>query len=605
MPVFVDTGEKKSAKTSLGAGLRRTSPESIRARQQAQDYRKEGAPRVPRTAALKTLKRAFPALGLKSAKRALIDQLFASSKPADWSDVGGIGPVVWPSNAHLARVLGMSPKTVCQHLRDLAELGLITYRDGPTCRRHGKRDENGGVVEACGIDLSPIAMRIDELTELAEAHEWEAREMKRLRSRRTVIDKHIRSMIDSARKRDLDADTHGAFSHALARRDVIRERAPKDVDGLDAQVADLEALYDHLEGLYDKALERQDVSFEVPENEYRGTRKRVAHTTTAPTFNSGICRKNGIAHTGNTESDEAAYSSMAFEEKPGADDTENKQSTVETDRHTDDLATQPKVEINEDHTRADGLDFAAADNDILQLSIGLVRDACPVINKATPGALDNWQALRESGNALCASANINPQVFHEASNTLGPDIAIAATAVTVQKANQGDVLNPGAYLRTLTKRGRAGQLRIARSLHGLADRNATEQAETRPGETDGQHAIGVDNRHHRKQSSRHRAARPATPKSDAAPRGATPQKGDPHGHGRPLPEPAQAFPQSGSIHFSNWAETVRQNAPEPIPDVDRVAEAFRQFCRRKTIDMTSTHIVAAFKTFCRKWQERE
>ena len=618
MPVFVDTGERKSAKTSLAAGIRGTSPESIRARQQAQDYRRDGAPHMTRTAALKAVKRAAPALGVGSVKLALIDQLFAGSRAIDWNDPGGIGPIVWMSNAHLARAMGMSEDNVRRHLRGLAALGLITYRDGPTCRRHGKRDDDGRIIEAWGIDLSPIAMRHDELVELAEAHEWETREMKRLRRRRTVLHKDIRSLIASAMQRNEHpgpgANGSDEWHHALARLDVIREQRAKDLDGLLEQVALLEVLYNRLEGLYEGVFGVPDSSLDLCRNAHRGVQICTPITTTASTSDSGICSQNGIAHTrranpthrGDTLPVRAAYGSRALEEKHGADGAENKQAKVETDRPADDLAAQPKDETNTGYAGSAGLNAAATDNDVLQLSIGLVRNACPTIKEAAPGALDNWQALRASGPALCGAANINPQVFQEASNTLGPDIAIAATAVTLQKANQGDVLNPGAYLRTLTKRGRKGQLHIARSLHGLAERNATDQHDQpQPDETAGQGAIGADNNHHRRGYRHHRAAMPSTPPSDAAARGATPEKADTHGEAQPLPETPQAFPESGSIHFSKWADTVRQNAPKPIPDVDRVADAFRQFCKRKTIDMTSKHVAAAFKTFCRKWEERQ
>ena len=617
MPVFVDTGEKKSAKTELATGLRGTSPESIRARQQAKDYRREGPPDVSRAAALKAVKRAAPAIGIGSVKLALLDQLFAGSRAIDWNDPGGIGPIVWMSNAHLARVMCMSEDNVRRHLRGLAARGLISYRDGPTCRRHGKRGDDGRIIEAFGIDLSPIAMRHAELTELAEAHEWEAREMKRLRGHRTVLHKDIRSLIASALQRNEPPcpGTNGsdAWHHALARLDVIREQHARDLDGLLEQVAGLEALQDRLEALYDGDFGGSDSSLGLCRNAHRGGQICTPITTTASTSDSGICSQNGIAHKrrtrpthkGDTLSVEAACGSRALEEEPRADIAESKQETVETERLEHDHAELPTQEINEDHAEPARLHGTTADNDVLQLSIGLVRNACPTINETLPNALVDWHTLRESGFALCATANINPQVFQEATNTLGPDIAIAATAVTVQKAAQGDVRNPGAYLRTLTKRGKTGQLQIAKSLHGLAEQNATHQNDDLLDANNGKETTGAENNHHPLGSRHQGAAMPSSPQSDAASREANPQRADTHGNAQQLTETAQAFPKSGSIHFSKWADTVRQNAPPPIPDVDRVADAFRQFCKRKTIDIASPNIATVFTTFCKKWKERE
>ncbi|MGO4450452.1 replication initiation protein RepC [Phyllobacterium sp. TAF24] len=75
---------------------------------------------------------------------------------------------------------------------------------------------------------------------------------------------------------------------------------------------------------------------------------------------------------------------------------------------------------------------------------------------------------------LCRLSSINPQVFNEARSQLGPDVAIAALAITVERAAQGSVLNPGAYLRSLTKRGHMGNLHLTRSLFALAEKNCEQ-----------------------------------------------------------------------------------------------------------------------------------
>ncbi|MDT9071535.1 helix-turn-helix domain-containing protein, partial [Escherichia coli] len=78
----------------------------------------EGAAKVTRNDAVRVAKRAAAAMGLKSSKIALIDQLFAASKPADWT-TAGVAPVVWPSNERLARDLGISISTMKHHLNGL------------------------------------------------------------------------------------------------------------------------------------------------------------------------------------------------------------------------------------------------------------------------------------------------------------------------------------------------------------------------------------------------------------------------------------------------------------------------------------------------------
>lgn len=94
----------------------------------------------------------------------MIDKLFGYSPAADWNNKDA-SPIVWPSNEVLARQLGLSISTARHHLRGLAAAGLIAHASHPTYQRRGVRDEQGNIVEAFGIDLSPIIMRYDELLE--------------------------------------------------------------------------------------------------------------------------------------------------------------------------------------------------------------------------------------------------------------------------------------------------------------------------------------------------------------------------------------------------------------------------------------------------------
>ena len=152
------------------AGLRRSSWETLQAQKFARAYQEAKTSVVTRTAALQVAKRAAAAMGLKAAKLALIDQLFASSKACDWT-IPGKPPVVWPSNARLARLLGIGISTMKHHLNGLVRAGLVAYSDHPTYQRRGVRDDDGNIVEAYGIDLSPIAVRYGDLLELAETAE--------------------------------------------------------------------------------------------------------------------------------------------------------------------------------------------------------------------------------------------------------------------------------------------------------------------------------------------------------------------------------------------------------------------------------------------------
>lgn len=414
--------------TSLGAGLRKTNPNRLAATEYAREYRKAGARRITRKAALTVAKRAAAAMGLKAAKLALLDQLFGGSKAQDWTD-DAVAPIVWPSNAGLAHKLGISISTMKHHLNGLVEAGLVAYSDGPTYQRRGRRDETGKIVDASGIDLSPIAVRFAELTEIADAAEYHSREWKRHSNRRTILRKEIQSLILSAREEGFD----GPWEHAQARLDVLREARASDLDVLVSWIEQLESLQEELEAAYNKAFDDR--------NMHTAVSKFRPLLTTAESHNSEISNQQRPRANARDSTSSAASGGMALEGKPGETETDSQQRRRPQSVLTDDLQ---------------------------YISLPLVQDACPKLTAYVPDAFDSWSALRESGRDLCGSAGINPQVWQEAVAVLGADLAIAALAVTVQKHDAGLVSKPGAYLRTLVQRGRDGELHISRSLFGMA-----------------------------------------------------------------------------------------------------------------------------------------
>ncbi|MGE3896986.1 MAG: plasmid replication protein RepC [Variibacter sp.] len=420
---------------NLGAGLRRSSQNTLGAEKFARTYREGKVPAVTRTAALQVAKRAAAAMGLKAAKLALLDQLFGASKPADWR-TSGQPPIVWPSNARLARSLGLSVSTMKHHLKGLVEAGLVAYSDHPTYQRRGRRDAEGNIVEAYGIDLSPIATRFAELQEMAEAADYEAREWRRLSYQRTVLRKAIQSLIVSAIEQNLT----GPWGRLQARLDVLREHRAVGLDDLRTQVEALDALRDEVESLYGKGFE--DRNFNATVSKFRPIQ------TTAEPSDSGFSN-----HESSRANARHSNTSMASGHSP-----EIKSDSART---TEQPQRTPSDVLREDAQ---------------VISLSLVQSACPAVKDFAPDAFSNWRALRDSGRVLCGAVGINPQVWQEAQGILGVDLAAAAVALTVQRSSAGVVAKPGAYLRTLVQRGRDGKLHLSRSLFALAKSGEPENA---------------------------------------------------------------------------------------------------------------------------------
>ena len=491
------------------AGARRTTSAGLAAHRAARDYAEDRTLAVKRIEALQLAKRAAAALGLKAAKIAMIDKLFGYSPATDWNNKNA-NPIVWPSNEALAQQLGLSISTARHHLRGLAAAGLIAHSTHPTYQRRGIRNEQGDIVEAFGIDLSPIITRYEELLEIALAYEREGRERRALSYQRTQMRREIESVLTTALRDGLP----GNWQHIQARLDRLREGVPSDLEQFRELIAELAVLREDVEKAYQHACLRSNLDTAVA----------ISHQvqTTADLSSVERSRRSSPASTISDVSPRAMQSAYGrkIPEAPSAIKT------------------------------GQGSELSQA-NDIGNVSLALVRAACPALRKHVPDVFDSWTALRSSGRRLCVAAAINTQVWTEAENYLGSDAAIAALAVTVQRAEDGQVGNPGAYLRRLIQRGRSGQLRISRSLFALAGAKDTSAP---------QQASGVA----------------------ASDRG---------------------FPLE-RITWSRWADLVREHAPKPTPDVETVGDAFRLWCRKGNIDLAQPSIEKAFIGFCKKWRQR-
>ncbi|NTF97897.1 plasmid replication protein RepC [Rhizobium rhizogenes] len=396
---------------------------------QADHRTRSSISRPSRTQALQVAKRYASAIGLKAAKIALVDQLFAFSKAVDWSSTETT-PVVWPSNELLARRLGIKISTLKYHLAGLVEAGLICYSDHPTYQRRGRRSEDGRIIEAHGINLSPIAARYSELLDLADAAEYEARQCKGLSNRRTLLRRSIAAIIEAAR-RELGSLSED-WNSLLARLDRLRERRAQGsaeladvVDALQALRAEAAAL---LEALYDSRDSNTAVAKIRPPQ------------TTAETPDSESCNDKRNCADAQYIDKSCAKGAMAYEEKP--------------------LDTPPPSKRK--------TQSAEPDDDIVNVSLPLLRSAFVHLFEMVPEVFDHWAVFRSSGGLLCRLCYINPQVYQEAMEVLGQDLAIVALALTAERNANGSVSNPGGYLRELVNRGRQGTLRLSRTLFGMA-----------------------------------------------------------------------------------------------------------------------------------------
>ncbi|NVK16438.1 MAG: replication initiator RepC [Rhodobacteraceae bacterium] len=102
-----------------------------------------------------------------------------------------------------------------------------------------------------------------------------------------------------------------------------------------------------------------------------------------------------------------------------------------------------------------------------------VLRACPEVQTYYPGALRNWQDADRIAETLSPMMGIDMPVLSDARAAMGRKEA--ATAVICMLEKLGTIRNPGAYLRRLAQKARAGQFSTAPMLNALLQ--AGKQAE--------------------------------------------------------------------------------------------------------------------------------
>lgn len=103
---------------------------------------------------------AAKALRLRPGLRAILSALCAVWGEQSWERL-----VVWPSNEHLCAMTGLSERALRYGLRDLVALELITPKDSANGKRYAMRAPGGAIIDAFGLDLTPVVARMGEWTQ--------------------------------------------------------------------------------------------------------------------------------------------------------------------------------------------------------------------------------------------------------------------------------------------------------------------------------------------------------------------------------------------------------------------------------------------------------
>jgi replication initiation protein RepC len=158
--------------------------------------------------------------------RAALDTLallFDYTKAKDWQDGGT--PLVFPSNLELAGCLGVTERTIRNHLGALESAGIIAIQRGPGNRRIPLRGKDGTMIAPYGINLAPVPVFVARLTQVSRAMRGQREELRQARRRLSIAVQEIRTALDAVEVVAFDRPLRDEPRQAQARLQPIAQEA--------------------------------------------------------------------------------------------------------------------------------------------------------------------------------------------------------------------------------------------------------------------------------------------------------------------------------------------------------------------------------------------
>lgn len=421
----------------IQSGWRKPTPGLCRANDLAEDGEQLA---VPKNQAMLAMRRVAHVIGLKPGDLMLLETLAVFTKPCDWEK--GARPIVWPSNDYLVERTGYSLSAVKRHLRRLAEVGLVAFRDSSNGKRWGHRNkEDGRIVEAYGLDLSPLAARAREFEALHAALEAERTLTRDLRRGITILRRTVAALLSS------DVDLADALWHDIARRYNALMATLRYVERDLNALREVHQAFLALRGDAEEALRRTSKGSVDNDPDAAGGCENITNLSptgvnSAPHIQITTHLKhvncNGIEHA--TEANGAAEPPMASLKADVAG------------------VAAGKIGSARDRPRVPN-----------ELSLQAILIACPAFTamaRGIAGHIRDWRDLLAVADRIRPVIGISEDAWASAHRAMSREAAAVALALITDKYSDGLVSSPGGYLRGLTLKATTGDLHLARSVFG-------------------------------------------------------------------------------------------------------------------------------------------
>lgn len=317
----------------------------------------------------------------------VLNALLSFHQDAALSDNASL--IVFPSNRALSeRAHGMAESTLRRHLAALVDAGLILRHDSPNGKRYARRDAEGCVARAFGLDLRPLLLRAREITLAAAEIRAAADRLKRLREDVSLMKRDALKLVVYGQ----DAGFSGDWS---------------------AMEAELLSVH--------KAL-RRNLTFAEVQDLHRAL--------------TDLLQRIGLAL------------SMKSEEMDGSDaDIERHYQNSNEDSHE----SEPCQETGKGgEASTDPEPEPTAEGQGPRLPLALVLKACPDILPYASGEVRHWHELVATAGFVRGMMGISPDAWQQAQVAMGRETAAITVACILQRI--AEINSPGGYLRALTRK---------------------------------------------------------------------------------------------------------------------------------------------------------
>jgi len=396
---------------------------------------------------LSAFKRASNALGIPRRVVELVDYLVGRTFAADWQ---GERPIAWPSNATLQDALDLGRSQIKTLIRVGQELGLFVMRDAPDGKRFGHRDNAGRITLAYGFDLTPLAARRAEFEQAARAHAEARAEGRRLRGQITAERNAVLSLCDMARETGAAGDWERVDAEA---RRIAAQRGgsyePRQLAQILAELTMLrtsaiEALTP-AEPVDNSASEAAETANNSVNTDPTGPENRPPLTPTNP---PSIAKAN-TEQKSDGPNRPGVFMRGAAPRKVG----ELIQASA---------GAAPVRSGNRERRRESALrGFVVTPDFILRVA--------PAFRSWIKSTSPTWRELLDAAFYVRSELGISQHAWGQACGVLGQTEAIATIAAIAARHAAGEVKSPGGLLRRMVELHETGELRLDRTLFGLAD----------------------------------------------------------------------------------------------------------------------------------------